>query len=339
MKIAIINPSDEFEIGVKGGNQYIAEALAKYIRKYTNHEVITIFTPSKVFPGISLIKSYIMHRLIDLSRFDLVITLKFPSFFISHKNHVCYFAHFYRDFYDLWKENPNNKKITFRIMRYIIKKTDYVGLKNTKKIYAYSKFIQEHLKEEQIESELLYCPPIEENFKSKRYDYILSSSILDDNRKRISLLIKAMNYVKSNTKLLIVGDGPHKEELMKLAKEDKRIIFLGYKSPKDMIKIYSNSLCTCLVSYKEDYGLVTIESMKSKKPVITCIDSGGPLEFVEHEKSGLISEPNPLKISENMNRLIKDKDFAKKLGENGYERVKNISWKNLINKLIDDKIL
>lgn len=280
-----------------------------------------------------------MHRLMDFSRFDLIITMKFPSFIINHKNQVCYFAHFFRDFYDLWKENPNNNKINFKIMRYLIKKIDKMGLENTKKVYAYSKLIQEHLKEENIESELLYCPPIEENFKSKKYDYILSSSILDDKRKRISLLIEAMKYIKEDIELLIVGDGPHREELIRLAKDDKRIIFLGYKSPKEMIEIYSNALCTCLVSYKEDYGLVTVESMKSKKPVITCTDSGGPLEFVEHEKSGLISEPDPLKIAENINRLIKNKNLAKKLGKEGYKKVGDISWKNLINKLIKDKIL
>ncbi len=335
MKIAIINPSDEFEIGIKGGNQYAAEALARYIKKYTNHEVIKIFTPIKAHPETSLLKTYLMHRLIDLSDFDLVISLKFPSFVINHKNHVSYFLHFYRQFYDLWPQNENNSKLLTKTIRLIIKSIDKHSLKKIKKIYAPSLFIKSRLKETGIDSELLHLPPAEEDYKCNNFDYILSTSVLNEERKRISLLIKAMRYIKKDIKLVIVSEGPHKEQLMNLAKNDKRIIFLGYKPANELLDIYSNALCTCLVSYKEDYGLVTVESMKSKKPVITCTDSGGPLEFVEHNKTGLISEPNPKKIAENLNVLINNKNKAKILGENAYQRVKHINWKEVVDKIIN----
>ncbi len=334
MRIAIINPSDELQLGVKGGNQYIAEALAKYIEKYTEHEVIKIFTPLKHYPNLSLIKSYIFHRLLDVSNFDMVISLKFPSYMIKHHNHICYFAHFYRQFYDLW---PNQKKdFSTRITRKIIKFLDKQALKKTKRIISYSKFIQERLKDEKIKSRLIYCPPYEENFKCKNYDYILSTSILDDSRKRISLLIKAMKYIKEDIKLIIAGTGPHEKELKELSKNDPRIIFIGYKSPKELIDIYANALCTCLVSYKEDYGLVTIESMKSKKPVITCKDSGGPLEFVTHNETGLIANPNPESIARNLKILINNKKKAKNMGEKGFEKIKNITWKETIPKIISN---
>ncbi len=332
MRIAIINPSDEIELGVKGGNQYIAEALSKYINKYTKHQALTINTPMKHHPPLSLIKSYLMHRLIDLSNFDLVISLKFPSYMIKHRNHICYFAHFYRQFYDQWKYQKY--KPAQLALRNLIRHLDKKALGNTKRIISYSKFIQQRLKDENIDSELIYCPPIIENFKCKNYDYILSTSILDDKRKRISLLIKAMKYIKEDIKLVIAGSGPHEKQLKELAKDDQRIIFLGYKSPEELIGIYSNALCTCLVSYKEDYGLVTIESMKSKKPVITCKDSGGPLEFVEHNKTGLIAEPNPESIADQLSILIKDKNKAKEMGKLAEERVRFINWEDTIKKII-----
>ena len=341
MKIAIVNPSDEFEIGIKGGNQLIAESLLKYIKKYSSHEVQIIHTPSKAYPNSSLIKSYLMHRLMDFSNFDLVISLKFPSFIIKHNNHICYFAHFYRQFYDLWPIykkiiKNHSKKLYFQtiLTKGIIKLLDKRAFKKIKRVYSYSKFIQSRLKNENINSKLIYCPPPEENFSCNNYDYILSTSILNDERKRISLLIKAMRHIKNDTKLLIAGSGPHEKKLKELAKDDSRIIFLGYKTPKELIDIYSNALCTCLVSYKEDYGLVTIESMKSKKPVITCYDSGGPLEFVEHNKTGLISNPNTKDIAKNLEILINNKKRAKDMGEKGFEKVKDIIWKETIQKLV-----
>jgi len=335
MKIAIINPSDEFEIGIKGGNQLIAEALAKNIERYTPHKVTKIFLPLKTYPNLSLLKSYLAYSLTDLSKFDIIISLKFPSFMIKHKNHICYFAHFYRQFYDLWSDFKNKTPSTY-LTRFIIKSLDKKALSRTKKNYSYSKFIQSRLEEQGIKSELLYSPPIEENFRSENYDYILSTSILNDERKRISLLIKSMKNIKENIKLIIVGDGPHKDYLKELAKDDKRIIFLGYKSPRQLLKLYANALCTCIVSYKEDYGLVTIESMKSKKPVVTCVDSGGPLEFVEHKKTGLIAQPNPESISKQLSFLIKNKQKAKIMGENAFEKVKDINWRNVIDKIINE---
>ncbi|MBD3252211.1 glycosyltransferase [Candidatus Pacearchaeota archaeon] len=334
MRIAVVNPSDEFEMGVKGGNQIIAEALAENIKKHTNHEVTTIFTPLKVSSNLSLLKSYFLHRMIDLSGFDMVISLKFPSFSVKHKNHICYFAHFFRQFYDLWPEFSKNANILTKLTRITIKSIDKKAFKKIKKVYSYSEFIKSRLKESGIDSELIYCPPVIEDYKTGNYEYILSTSILNNDRKRISLLIKAMDHIKEDINLIIVGDGPHKDMLQNLAKNNPRIIFLGYQSPKKLVNLYSNALCTCLVSYREDYGLVTIESMKSKKPVITCVDSGGPLEFVEHGKTGLISNPNPKEIAENIEFLIENRDVAKNMGEKAYEKVKNITWKNLINKMI-----
>jgi glycosyltransferase involved in cell wall biosynthesis len=336
MKILIINTSDEFAIGLKGGNQYIGEALKKNIEKYTTHDVRLISTPLQHYPNTTLLKSYLLHWLIDTSQFDLVISMKFPTYVINHPNHICYFAHFYRQFYDLW--DSKNQSFSQKITRKIIKYIDKRALKKTKKIVAYSKFIQKRLHDEGIKSDLVYCPPLEENFKCEKYEYIFSSSILDDSRKRISLLIKAMKFIKGNTQLIIAGDGPHRRELEKLARNDKRIKFIGYQSPEELIKYYKNALCTCLVSYKEDYGLVTIESMKSKKPVITCSDSGGPLEFVIHNETGLICYPNKEDIARNIQKLINNKDRAIFMGNNGYLKVKDITWENTIAKLLNISI-
>ncbi len=104
-----------------------------------------------------------------------------------------------------------------------------------------------------------------------------------------------MKYVSHNVKLKIVGTGPDEEKLKKMAEKDHRIEFLGFVSENELIKLYANSLAVLFVPFDEDYGLITIEGMMSKKPIITTKDSGGPIEFVKDSETGFIVEPRTSK--------------------------------------------
>ena len=53
-----------------------------------------------------------------------------------------------------------------------------------------------------------------------------------------------------------------------------------------------------LLPWDEDYGYVSLEAMLSSKAVVTCSDSGGPLEFVEDRLNGLVCEPGPAAVAE-----------------------------------------
>ncbi|MAG61643.1 glycosyl transferase, partial [Candidatus Pacearchaeota archaeon] len=67
-----------------------------------------------------------------------------------------------------------------------------------------------------------------------------------------------------------------------------------------------------------------------------CKDSGGPLEFVTHNETGLIANPNPESIARNLKILINNKKKAKNMGEKGFEKIKNINWKETILKIISN---
>ena len=76
--------------------------------------------------------------------------------------------------------------------------------------------------------------------------------------------------------------------------------------------------------------------MLSSKPLITCTDSGGPLEFVRHEETGLIVEPQPEALALAMDKLWTDREQAKSWGERGralYEKL-NITWPNVVRRLL-----
>ncbi|RPJ64675.1 MAG: glycosyltransferase, partial [Alphaproteobacteria bacterium] len=185
---------------------------------------------------------------------------------------------------------------------------------------------------------VIYHPSKIENFACRNYDYLFTVSRLDG-PKRIDLLVKAMKYVPHNIKFKIAGTGPEESRLKELAKGDGRIEFIGYTSEEDLISLYSNALAILYIPYDEDYGLITIEGMMSHKPIITSIDSGGSLEFVENYETGFAVNPDPEKIAEKINYIIENKEKTIAMGDAAYQKVELINWGNVVSRLLDDKKL
>ena len=88
--------------------------------------------------------------------------------------------------------------------------------------------------------------------------------------------------------------------------------------------------------YDEDYGYVTLEGFLASKPVITCRDSGGPVELVEDGISGWVTDPDPRAIAEAIDELASDRQRAARMGSAGLERVRalQINWDHVVDELI-----
>ena len=119
----------------------------------------------------------------------------------------------------------------------------------------------------------------------------------------------------------------------------ERVEFIGGVSDEELIELYAHALAVYYAPVDEDYGYVTLEAMASSKPVITAKDSGGILEFVEHEKNGLILDPNPESIGTGIMRLVNDRAWATELGLQGRKTVDNAGlsdggWDRVINGLL-----
>jgi glycosyltransferase involved in cell wall biosynthesis len=76
--------------------------------------------------------------------------------------------------------------------------------------------------------------------------------------------------------------------------------------------------------------------MLASKAVITCRDSGGPLEFVRDGETGLVVDACPEALALAMDTLWKDRFLAKELGEAGrawYDALE-ISWETVAERLV-----
>ena len=181
--------------------------------------------------------------------------------------------------------------------------------------------------------DIIYPPPLVDHFYCHGDEYLFTVSRLDGS-KRLDLLIKAMGHVRADIPLLIAGDGPEEVRLRELAGNDKRIEFLGRVTDEQLISYYADALAVPFIPYDEDYGLVTIEAMKSGKPVITTNDSGGVLEFVENHETGLVVSPEPKAIAEAIEYMCCNRNKAREMGARARKRVENITWDNLVNQLL-----
>lgn len=183
--------------------------------------------------------------------------------------------------------------------------------------------------------EVVYLPSEQGNEKTGEYRHIFVVSRLD-RPKRIDLLIRAMKYVKSDIPLYIAGTGPEKDHLMKLAEKDSRIHFLGFVKDEEVDQYYADALLVPYFPQEEDYGLITIEAMMHKKPVITTQDAGGPTEFVSDGETGFVTACDPRAIGEKIDYMARHLSETVAMGERAYERVSTINWKSVLDKILQE---
>lgn len=332
---------------VRGGAELMVESLQRELIK-RNFQCEIVSLPFKYYPNEEVLKHAFAWRLLDFSesngqKIDMVIATKFPSYWVKHDNKVTWLIQQFRQVYDLYGtqySDFSDSCKTDRIIREDIVRTDRQVLGESKKIFTISENTSKRLNSfNGIKAEALYHPPslAGRYFNLDTGDYILSVGRLDP-LKRVDLLIKAIAQTKSRVKCIIAGQGPYEKVLKKLAAScgiEERVKFVGFVTDNELLDLYANSLAVYFAPFDEDYGYITLEAFLSQKPVITCEDSGGVLEFVENRVNGLVTSPNPQEMADAIDNLFNDHNKCAQYGLNGYERVKGISWDNVINRLTE----
>jgi glycosyltransferase involved in cell wall biosynthesis len=168
-------------------------------------------------------------------------------------------------------------------------------------------------------------------------EYLLAPGRLDA-PKRIDLLVRALRLARTRRPLLVAGTGPDEAALRELAAGDDRVRFLGFVSDPDLVTLYARALAVLFVPYDEDHGLVPLEAMASRKPVVTCDDSGGPLEYVTDGETGLVTQATPEALARAIDRLSDDPEAARRMGARGAERVRDVTWARAVEALLGERL-
>lgn len=111
-------------------------------------------------------------------------------------------------------------------------------------------------------------------------------------------------------------------EVMQRAKEDKDIHVLLLPQNDFEVNAFQTAATVILQkSIKEGFGLTVAEALWKSKPVVACNVGGIPLQ-VRHKYSGLLCHSIE-GAAFSIKQLLNNPGYAKKLGENGREHIRN----------------
>ena len=146
-------------------------------------------------------------------------------------------------------------------------------------------------------------------------------------RKAVSQLIEMMALIKNErAKLLVIGTGPLEGTLKEEASERQvagQIRFLGHVEESEKFRILQ--MCDVYVSSSqhEGFGLVFLEAMASRLPVV-CYDYGGQTDFLRDQETGFLVPLNDLiTLKMRCQSLIENPKLRKAMGETNAERVED----------------
>lgn len=328
---------------MSGGAEYHIQGLVAQLKKQ-GHQVESIRFPFRFQPETDIEQLMTYCQTLDFNapngvQVDKLISLQFPAYAVQHHNHSVWVMHQHRSVYELFKPEEANE--AQQLFRQKVIDFDNKVLGRVSQRFANSARVAQRLQQfNQLESTPLYHPPYAEQefYTADAQGYIFCPSRLE-RLKRQDLLIEAARYLRTPTKILIAGDGGQKQYYQQLIDKyqlGERVCLLGHVSEAEKRAFYANALGVFFAPYDEDYGYITLESQLSAKPVISCVDSGGPLEFIEDEQNGYVLPADAEKIADIIDQMYANPRKAREMGQYALESYhsKQISWQNVINKLI-----
>ena len=179
-------------------------------------------------------------------------------------------------------------------------------------------------------------PGVDETFRcacsckhQHKYRILFVGSL--EKRKGLDLLFSAFPKVARafpSVELALVGSGRYKEFLRAKSYDEgvgSRILFLDHVSSRSKLaEIYRCSMLLVLPSRYETFGMVLIEAMASKIPVLAT-GVGGIPEIVIENFNGLLAD-NEVDFSRKMIALLGDRCMARHLGRRGGLTVRKFTW-------------
>lgn len=343
MKIAVLNNAVPF---LRGGAEFLADALVGQLRSH-GHQAMLVRVPFAWEPPARIIEHMAAARLLRVPSVDRVIGLKFPAYYIPHPNKCVWLLHQFRQAYDLWDtplqglpKTPEGMEI-----RNVIRQADTTYLAEANKIWTNSRVTSERLQTfNGLSSEVLHPPLLNtEQFKCREYgDYILAPGRVNEAKRQL-LLVEAMQFCRSDIKLVIAGKpetAAYAESIKKTIKRKQlqnKVTFIDrFIEEEEKLRLLGGALAVAYIPYDEDsYGYVTLESFLCRKAVITCDDSGGILEFVKDQGTGRICRPDAAILAEAMDWLCRERRIAQSLGQAGRAFAESLalSWDRVVRVL------
>ncbi|HIJ60754.1 MAG TPA: glycosyltransferase family 4 protein [Nitrospirae bacterium] len=180
--------------------------------------------------------------------------------------------------------------------------------------------------------------PIEyQNTETQEIERLPENSILFagwlNDRKGVHIAIEAMPIILNafpDARLYVIGGrakfaDEYERRFEAFIKENDlidKVVFLGHQSP-EIVKTYLQKTSVLIIpeQYENMSPLIMIEAMILGKPIVAS-NLGGIPEYIKGGETGLLANAySPEEFAEQIVTLLKDKIFAKRLGENAQKMI------------------
>jgi alpha-maltose-1-phosphate synthase len=187
-------------------------------------------------------------------------------------------------------------------------------------------------------------------------------------QKGVTHLVDAIRYLPKETQVVLCAGAPDtpeiatelREKVEAARKDHPRIVWIEKMVTKrETIQLYSNCRVFCCPSVYEPFGIINLEAMACRAPVVASA-TGGIKEVVVEDKTGFLvpfdQDPvtgfprEPEKFAKDLaakiNVLLRDAEKCRWFGDAGRKRVEDIfSWTaiahqtiELYGRLIEEKV-
>jgi glycosyltransferase involved in cell wall biosynthesis len=315
MKIAIIHDY----LASYGGSEKTFKVLSEI---FPEAELYTLFydknLKKKMFPGKIIYTSFLQKfpsffkkhyqwllpllpiaaETIDLRNYDIVISSNhsFVKGIITRPKttHICYC---YSPTRYLWDKSRRN------ILLHYFRVWDRHASERVDEFIACSKTVQNRIKKYYKRDSVVIYPPVEavkETQDSKLNTsgefYLIVSQLRK--YKRIDIAVEAFN--KLGLKLVIIGEGPEKGKLKRMA--NKNIKFLGFQ-PQEVVDKYYRDCTAFIFPTEDDFGIAPVEAMAYGKPVLAYRKGGATETIIEGKTGEFFDYQNSAILADGIRRL------------------------------------
>src|SRR5438552_1179550 len=160
--------------------------------------------------------------------------------------------------------------------------------------------------------------------------------------KGIFTLLEALDELRTrgrDVSLVLVGEGPLKEDL---AKEFLRrrlsdsVKITGFVDQEKLVSLYNSCDAFVLQSNYEPFGMVVLEAMASRVPVVVSAVVGLS-ELVEDGVTGVkVPSSDPHALAEGILRVLDNRELSERLKENAYRAVQErYRWDLIAEKTLE----
>jgi glycosyltransferase involved in cell wall biosynthesis len=151
-------------------------------------------------------------------------------------------------------------------------------------------------------------------------------------QKGVDVALRAfdtLRHLRSDIRLLIVGEGENSLLLLRLARSlgvIPSVTFAGWRRGQALVDAYQCAELVLMPSLYEPFGIVALEAMACGKPVIAS-SVGGLTEIIEHGVTGFLSPPGEyLSFAQHMANVLLNPELASAMGRAARQRALQFSW-------------